>query len=953
MFSSISVPKNSTQLKTQSLAALPIPISSSPNLNQQDVALNSSIRIVFDKPFLPANGHFIITNGKGDTRSISALDGNQVFFSNDQTNTLVILPLKSLLPGNQYSVQMEQGALTDTDGNPLAGVTNSNALNFSTQPVDTAPPVPVSTRPSDNAEQVDIDSLRPINIEFNEPIKAGSGNITISNGRGDTHTFAITDTSQVSIGFSSENHTGEISILPAMKLLSSSTYSVQIDKGAITDLAGNAFAGVYDTTSFNFSTASDTLAPQLSTDNPIVSLSPGSITLNFNEPVFLVSGSIGLSDSQGNSRLIAVNDQHQVSAAIGESKGAPSTSITLSPKGELVAGSQYIVNLENSVITDVAGNKLAGAAPNALKVTTASPPDNNTPDISGPNVVSVTPANNQADVAVASNFIVQFNEAILPSNGNFILSNGQGDTRVISASDKSQVDHAFYSSKSAQDSTTLIINPAQNLLANSHYFLQMETGAVSDLAGNLVKASVLDFTTSADTTAPIPLSSSPANTAQQVSLDSKITGLFNEPITAGDGNITIVDTQNKTSIIISAKDTSQVTFDGAEITVRPKQNFEANHQYSVLLDANAISDYAGNFFPAVSDPNVLTFATNDKTAPKFIGYSNQDISRDGLVPINSSFTLRFNEALKLGKGNITLADNHGGSRIININDPDQVYLNYDSVAIKPKQFLNFNDHYSVLIDAGVVTDLAGNAYAGLNDSTSITFDTRAPNPPPKLSSFQLVNTRLTEIGSIDSGAAHLVNSDIALRFDTTFKLGVGHVIISDGHNDTRSIDINDASQVTVISNKAGPSEIRINPATDLLSNSHYFIQLEAGSITDLVGTPIAAITDTNTIAFDTAGLVPAPAAMHPVQEINHGGVEGIYDNHDVLQLNFNQPVNWKFGGFSLSQHDLGGNDIYLSADGRSATVELNNASTIAHGDILTLTGISDQWGHIVDVAFTL
>lgn len=109
---------------------------------------------------------------------------------------------------------------------------------------DSLPPKIVSFSPADNSLDVLINTN--ITINFNEPVKASSGYIVI-NGT-DTRAISITDKTQVTINGSS------VVINPSSDLKLNNFYSVQIVNGVIQDLAGNNFAGISDTTTFNFKT---------------------------------------------------------------------------------------------------------------------------------------------------------------------------------------------------------------------------------------------------------------------------------------------------------------------------------------------------------------------------------------------------------------------------------------------------------------------------------------------------------------------------------------------------------------------------------------------------------------------------------------------------------------------------------------------------------------------------
>jgi hypothetical protein len=84
-------------------------------------------------------------------------------------------------------------------------------------------------------------------LSFSETVTAGTGNIVITNGAGDTRTIAVGD-AQVSISGST------VTINPTADLLANSAYNIQMASGVLRDSAGNAFAGIADASTLNFST---------------------------------------------------------------------------------------------------------------------------------------------------------------------------------------------------------------------------------------------------------------------------------------------------------------------------------------------------------------------------------------------------------------------------------------------------------------------------------------------------------------------------------------------------------------------------------------------------------------------------------------------------------------------------------------------------------------------------
>ena len=108
-----------------------------------------------------------------------------------------------------------------------------------------------SATPADNSTNVAVGANLVMN--FNETVRAGSGNIQIFNSNGTiARTIAVTDTSQVT--FSGNT----VTINPTADLARGAGYYVNMASGVIRDTAGNNFAGISNATAWNFMTA----APQ-------------------------------------------------------------------------------------------------------------------------------------------------------------------------------------------------------------------------------------------------------------------------------------------------------------------------------------------------------------------------------------------------------------------------------------------------------------------------------------------------------------------------------------------------------------------------------------------------------------------------------------------------------------------------------------------------------------------
>jgi len=184
-------------------------------------------------------------NGLGGDDTINAGAGNDVIDggTNGANGDIVVYSGAR----SNYAVALNGTTYTITDnrgGNPdgTDSVTNVERFQFSdrtltaTQLTDVTGPTLDASNPLDNA--INVVAGANIVLTFSETVLAGTGNIVISNGAGDTRTIAIGDTSQVSISGNT------VTVNPTADLAAGGAYDVVIGSGVITDVAGNAFAGI-------------------------------------------------------------------------------------------------------------------------------------------------------------------------------------------------------------------------------------------------------------------------------------------------------------------------------------------------------------------------------------------------------------------------------------------------------------------------------------------------------------------------------------------------------------------------------------------------------------------------------------------------------------------------------------------------------------------------------------
>jgi hypothetical protein len=144
---------------------------------------------------------------------------------------------------------------------------DSVTITGTSGPADTTPPTLSSTSPTDDA--IDVDTNASISITLNEAIQAGSGTITLHLASDDS----VVETFDVS---SDVNISGDTAtVTPTSSLSLSTVYYVNVAAGALEDTAGNDFAGIADTTTFNFTTGADIIG----TDTAV-----GTVTIELGGP---------------------------------------------------------------------------------------------------------------------------------------------------------------------------------------------------------------------------------------------------------------------------------------------------------------------------------------------------------------------------------------------------------------------------------------------------------------------------------------------------------------------------------------------------------------------------------------------------------------------------------------------------------------------------------------------
>ena len=268
-------------------------------------------------------------------------------------------------------------------------------------------------------------------------------------------------------------------------LVAGTTYSVQVAKGVIVDSTGHAYAG--------FSDASiTTIAPDpllygsISGHNGNIRIPEvttgfkvdGGFRLFFDEIVAAGSGDIVFSNGT-NTRIIDISDTSQVTFDYGR--------VTIYPTEDLIANTTYSVQMASGVIVDSAGNAFAGLSDASF--TTID---------SNPLLLSSNPIEEGQALEANDNIKLYFDEIVTAGNGDVVISNGV-DTRIIDISDTTQITFDEIQYWDLARHSSVVINPTDDLVANTTYSVQMASGVLIDTTDHsyagLSDATAFNFTT--------------------------------------------------------------------------------------------------------------------------------------------------------------------------------------------------------------------------------------------------------------------------------------------------------------------------------------------------------------------------------------------------------------------------------------------------------------------------
>lgn len=548
----------------------PVLSSLSPADDTLETPLDAELVASFDEPVMAGTGIINLHLASDDSvvESFDVATSGQIDFTD---SVLTITPGSALTAGTEYYVLIPDTAVQDAAGNAFAGITDPTAWSFTG---DAIPPSITGLSPADDSPA--IDSGTNLVATFSEDIFAVSGNIQLKDLTNSTTLLIDIFDPQVTISGDT------LAINPDADLLGGTDYAIQIASGVLEDSAGNAFPGITDDLTWNFTTA------------PIVVV---------NSSAERVPDTGGLGDPF---------DLENVPYTVSFDAGADADKLVLSLATETGSGAPPVITYDGNPLEKVPNTGPGGRNRGFYYLDLAGTgyaggPADLTFDMTSYGTV------NGIGYAVVS---------IAGSVPGYALTASEAESQSVTLTPP--VDGSFVMvNYGANGGGTVDVDPALVALYGGDVGSAMggsgyENGAtatartytfIDGAPGNPGTSAVVFLPFSG---APALVATDPADDGQNVSSGANLTATFSEDVVAGTGTIELWQVGGGSPVeSFDVASSTRVTFSGNTLTIDPSSNLPAAElEYYVLISAGAVVDTTGgDAFAGISDPTAWSFTT--------------------------------------------------------------------------------------------------------------------------------------------------------------------------------------------------------------------------------------------------------------------------------------------------------------------------------------------------------
>jgi methionine-rich copper-binding protein CopC len=453
-------------------------------------------------------------------------------------------------------------------------------------------------------------------------------------------------------------------------------------------------------------------------------------------------------------------------------------------------------------------------------------------DSTPPTLVSLNPANNTTNVTITQNLVMTFSENVQKGSGNILIKK---------VSDNSIFETIAVTSNNVSISnTTVTINPTNDLVGLTDYYVEVPNGAIQDLASNnyagFTGNATWRFQTASETIPPVVVTFSPTNGSTGVALGANLIITFNEDVKKGTGNMVIRKTSDNTVHETIPITDAKVSIAGKVVTINHANDFASSTGYYVEIANGAIQDMFNNNYAGIVGSNTWAFTSIDNVPPVALTFSPTTGSTN--VSVSTNLSIIFTENVKRGtSGAIRIKRTSDNVAITILASSAELSFNNNILTINPTNDLLGLTNYYMEIDNTVISDLANNNYAGITSSSIWTFGTAQETTPPTVVSFNPAHNSLNFPDA----------NNLTITFSENVKKGTGNVVIKKVSDNSIVESIAISSTAITVSNAL----VTIDPLGELPFNTNLYVEISAGAFQDLADNNFAGFTGANTWRFTT------------------------------------------------------------------------------------------------------
>ena len=551
--------------------------------------------------------------------------------------------------------------------------------------------------------------------------------------------------------------------------------------------------------------------------------------------------------------------------------------------------------------------------------------------------VSFDPVNSSSNHAASDNIILTFNTAIRKASDNSDLTDSNVDAHITLKDTNSSGSNINFDATIDASDKVITINPSSDL--NSSQVIYVAIGnTVENVCNTASSASSATFTVT-DSADPILSSSSPADEATAIAVDSNIVLTFNEAVDADSGNIIIVKSSDGSTVEAIDVTGSQVSGSGStEITINPSVTLDEQTAYHLTIDETAFDDSSSNSYAGISDATTINFTTADGTAPTII-FNPAD--GDTGVGRDSNINIEFNEA------------------VVNTNTSEITNSNIASLIALKDSNLNGSDlEFTATIDTDkkiITIDPNNNFSLGQTVYVSIlAVEDASANETSLSSSTFTVTTTGAAIATIvptNSSTDIVASSNITIGFNTAMRNLNDSEITNSNVNSLITLRNTNSSGTAIpftASINSAKNVITINPIGDFSSGQNVYVAIGT-TVEDAFNNAVSAISSVFTI-IDNA--VPT-FTFNPVDSDTNVIVSSnitITFNELIRNINNSTLTDSNVDNLiTLKDADSSGSNITFNAtidsDKKIITINPSNNFNSEQVIYLSLAAVEDQAGN--------